>query len=50
MRSLGGKHVQQLWYDAGGILTSLADHIVTFTREGNVGYGCQVSGTDVDVR
>ncbi|KAH9936230.1 Mycolic acid cyclopropane synthetase-domain-containing protein [Fomitopsis serialis] len=28
---------------------SLGDHIVTFTREGNVEYGCQVLGTDADV-
>jgi len=28
---------------------SLGDHIIAFTREGNVGYGCQVLGTDVDV-
>ena len=47
-RSLGGKYERINMIRCGDVLTSRADHIVTFTREGNVGYGCQGTGTDVD--
>ncbi|TFY55397.1 hypothetical protein EVJ58_g8278 [Rhodofomes roseus] len=35
--------------EVGFASRSLGDHIVTFTREGHVEYGCQVLGSDVDV-
>ncbi|KZT73861.1 CFS1-like protein, partial [Daedalea quercina L-15889] len=36
--------------EVGFASRSLGDHIVTFTREGNVEYGCQVPGIDTDVQ